>query len=107
MRMNGPPGASGPKGNRVLEVFGETVILHGEPKGRGVDASVMEERVPVGVGSPHHRHEREDEISYVLEGTFRIWKGQDVFDVGPGGVVHLPRNEPHAFVNVGATEGRL
>jgi mannose-6-phosphate isomerase-like protein (cupin superfamily) len=93
--------------DRVLDVFGETVIIRRDPQARTVDATVIEEVVPPGVGAPLHRHSREDEISYVIEGVFRIWRGDDVLDVGPGGVALLPRGQTHTFRNIGAGTGRL
>jgi mannose-6-phosphate isomerase-like protein (cupin superfamily) len=93
--------------DQALEVFGETVILRRDPLGSSLDASVIEEIVPPGVAGPWHRHSREDEVSYVIEGTFRIWRGEEVFDLGPGGVALLPRDQAHTFQNVGPTTGRL
>ena len=49
--------------DRVLEIFGETVIIRREPAGQVLDAAVIEEIVPPGVGAPLHRHSRKDEIS--------------------------------------------
>jgi len=57
-----------------------------------MDAAVMEQIVPPGVGASLHLHRREDEVSYVIEGTLRIWRGDEVFDVEPGGVTLLPRD---------------
>jgi mannose-6-phosphate isomerase-like protein (cupin superfamily) len=93
--------------NRVLEVFGETVIIRRDPAGQPIDAAVVEEIVPPGVGAPLHRHSREDEICYVIEGTFRIWRGEEVLDVRAGGVALLPRDQIHSFQNVGEATGRL
>lgn len=90
----------------ALDVFGETVIIRRDPAG-GLDASVIEEIVPPGVAAPLHRHSREDEVSYVIEGTFRIWRGDEVFDVGPGGIALLPRRQVHSFRNMGTAPGRL
>jgi mannose-6-phosphate isomerase-like protein (cupin superfamily) len=93
--------------DRALEVFGETVIIRGDPAGALVDVAVIEEIVPPGVAAPFHRHAREDEISYVIEGTFRIWRGDEVLDVGPGGIALLPRHQVHTFKNIGKGTGRL
>jgi mannose-6-phosphate isomerase-like protein (cupin superfamily) len=93
--------------DRVLEVFGETVIIREDAARRSLDAAVIEEVVPPGVAAPLHRHAREDEISYVIEGTFRIWRGDEVHDLGPGGVALLPRHQAHTFKNVGPGSGRL
>lgn len=107
-RMPEPWGnAPGAPADRALEVFGETVIIRRDPAGAPVDAAVVEEVVPPGVAAPLHRHAREDEVSYVVEGAFRIWRGDEVLDLGPGGVALLPRHQAHTFKNVGAGPGRL
>lgn len=102
------PGSNAPRvqADSALEVFGETVIIRRDPAGR-LDASVIEEIVPPDVAAPLHRHSREDEVSYVIEGTFRIWRGDEVFDIGPGGLALLPRHQVHSFKNIGAVPGRL
>jgi quercetin dioxygenase-like cupin family protein len=82
----------GAAGNRVLDVFDETVIIRRDPSA-SLDAAVIEEIVPPGIGAPLHRHSREDEICYVVEGQFRIRRGDEVFDVNAGGVALLPRNQ--------------
>lgn len=46
---------------------------------------------------PKHSHHNE-QLSYILKGKLRFWVGDDlsqVFDVGPGEVLHLPSNVPH------------
>src|SRR5687768_16332253 len=40
-------------------------------------------------------------------GGFRIWRGEEILDVGPGGVALLPRDQIHTFRNVGEATGRL
>ncbi len=99
--------ASGAHVDRALEVFGETMIIRSDPAGALVDVAVIEEIVPPAVAAPLHRHAREDEISYVIEGTFRIWRGDEMLDVGPGGIALLPRHQVHAFKNIGTGTGRL
>lgn len=93
--------------DRVLDVLGETVILRNDPGGAHANASVMEEIVPPGFAAPWHLHTREDEVFYVVEGQFRVWRGDEQFDLGPGGVALLPRNQVHTFKNVGSTTARL
>ncbi|WP_331376013.1 cupin domain-containing protein [Sinorhizobium chiapasense] len=102
------PGSNAPQAQAdcTLEVFGETVIIRRDPAG-GLDASVIEEIVPPDVAAPLHRHSREDEVSYAIEGTFRIWRGDEVFDIGPGGIALLPRHQVHSFKNTGTVPGRL
>ncbi len=58
-------------------------------------------------GPPMHVHTREDEMFYVLSGTFRFWCGEESFVGGPGTSMVLPRNVPHTYRNIGTTEGRI
>jgi hypothetical protein len=81
--------------DQTLNVFGETVILRRDPLGSSLDASVIEEVVPPGVAGPWHRHSREDEVSYVVEGTFRIWRGEEPAQRRCAGVARLPRTDIH------------
>jgi mannose-6-phosphate isomerase-like protein (cupin superfamily) len=93
--------------DRVLQVFGETIVIRRDPGKIALDISIIEEIVPPGVGGPFHRHSREDEISYVIDGVFRIWRGDEIFDAGPGSVVLLPREQVHTFQNIGTAPARL
>jgi mannose-6-phosphate isomerase-like protein (cupin superfamily) len=66
------------------------------------DVAVVEHVLPAGaLGSPVHRHGREDEISYVLEGEVTVLQGEEVSTAGPGEFVVKPRNVWHAFWNAG------
>lgn len=96
-----------PLGDQVLEAFGETGIIRREPLGAPLDVSVIEEITPPGVFAPWRRHTREDEMCYVIEGAVRIWRGEEMFDIGPGGVALLPRHQAHAFGNVGSELARI
>jgi len=53
------------------------------------------------IGAPPHRHNREDELSYVLEGTLTVWREGLVTEAGPGTLVTKPRGEWHTFWNAG------
>jgi mannose-6-phosphate isomerase-like protein (cupin superfamily) len=103
------PGNKAPEtaDHRAFEVFGETVIIRRDHSGALLNAAVIEEIVPPSGAAPLHRHSREDEICYVIEGTFRIWRGDEVVDVEQGGIALLPRNQVHSFKNIGACSGRL
>jgi mannose-6-phosphate isomerase-like protein (cupin superfamily) len=58
---------------------------------------------PHALAAPLHRHTREDEYSYVLEGTLGALLGDEVVTAGPGTWVFKPRNQWHTFWNAGAT----
>jgi mannose-6-phosphate isomerase-like protein (cupin superfamily) len=53
------------------------------------------------LAAPLHRHTREDEYSYVLEGRLGALLGDDVLEAGPGELVFKPRGEWHTFWNAG------
>lgn len=50
-----------------------------------------------GAGSPLHRHTREAETFFVLEGELDGWSGQDHSVVAAGGALYLPPDVDHAF----------
>ncbi len=62
---------------------------------------------PRALAAPLHRHNREDEYSYVLEGRMGALLGDDVLEAGPGDLVFKPRGEWHTFWNAGDTPCRI
>jgi mannose-6-phosphate isomerase-like protein (cupin superfamily) len=58
---------------------------------------------PRALAAPLHRHSREDEYSYVLEGTLGALLGDEVVSAGPGSWVVKPRDQWHTFWNDGDT----
>jgi mannose-6-phosphate isomerase-like protein (cupin superfamily) len=54
---------------------------------------------PRALAAPLHRHTREDEYSFVLEGRMGALLGDDVVEAGPGELVFKPRNQWHTFWN--------
>jgi mannose-6-phosphate isomerase-like protein (cupin superfamily) len=59
------------------------------------------------LAAPLHRHVREDEYSYVLEGRMGALLGGDVLEAGPGTLVFKPRGEWHTFWNAGGEPCRI
>jgi mannose-6-phosphate isomerase-like protein (cupin superfamily) len=59
------------------------------------------------LAAPLHRHTREDEYSYVLQGRMGALLGDDVVEAGPGDLVHKPRNQWHTFWNAGDEPCRI
>ena len=58
---------------------------------------------PRALAAPLHRHHREDEYSFILEGRMGALLGDDVVEAGPGDLVHKPRNQWHTFWNAGSS----
>ena len=59
------------------------------------------------LAAPLHRHTREDEYSYVLEGRMGALLGEEVVEAGPGELVVKPRNQWHTFWNAGDEPCRI
>jgi mannose-6-phosphate isomerase-like protein (cupin superfamily) len=59
------------------------------------------------LAAPLHRHTREDEYSYILEGRVGALLGDEVVVAGPGDLVFKPRNQWHTFWNAGDEPARL
>jgi mannose-6-phosphate isomerase-like protein (cupin superfamily) len=59
------------------------------------------------LAAPLHRHTREDEYSYVIQGRMGALLGDDVLEAGPGDLVFKPRGEWHTFWNAGDEPCRI
>src|SRR4051794_37174353 len=62
---------------------------------------------PRALAAPLHRHLREDEYSFVLEGRMGALLGDEVLIANPGDLVFKPRNQWHTFWNAGDTPCRI
>ena len=62
---------------------------------------------PRALAAPLHRHNREDEYSYVLEGQVGALLGDEVVIGRPGDLIFKPRNQWHTFWNAGDEPARL
>ena len=72
------------------------------------DFSLVEHPMPPRhLAAPLHRHSREDEYSYVLEGRMGALLGDEVVYAEAGDLVFKPRNQWHTFWNAGDTECRI
>ena len=52
---------------------------------------------PRGMAAPMHRHSREDEAFYVLDGEVSVYVGDQVVRARTGDFLWAPREVPHAF----------
>ena len=62
---------------------------------------------PHALAAPLHRHSREDEYSYVLEGRIGAILGEETVYGGPGDLIFKPRDQWHTFWNAGETDARI
>jgi mannose-6-phosphate isomerase-like protein (cupin superfamily) len=82
-------------------------FLIGGDESRGGFALVEHPLTPHALGAPLHRHSREDEYSFVLEGRIGAMLGEEVVFGEPGDLTFKPRDQWHTFWNAGDTEARL
>jgi quercetin dioxygenase-like cupin family protein len=86
--------------------LGVRFVLDGQRTGGGF-ALVEHPLKPRALGSPVHTHTREDEYSYVLDGTVGVQIGNTEMLATAGMLVVKPRGLPHAFWNAGDAPARL
>jgi quercetin dioxygenase-like cupin family protein len=89
-----------------LGEIGFRVMIDGARTGGGF-ALVEHPMPPRSLGAPLHRHTREDEYSYVLEGRVGALLGDDVVYGAAGDLIFKPRGEWHAFWNAGPEPARI
>jgi quercetin dioxygenase-like cupin family protein len=81
-------------------------MVDGEESGGGF--SLVEHPMPPrALGAPLHRHSREDEYSFVLEGRVGAQLGDEVVVGGPGDLIFKPRGQWHTFWNAGDEPARI
>jgi mannose-6-phosphate isomerase-like protein (cupin superfamily) len=89
-----------------LGSIGVRFMIDGEDAGG--DFSLVEHPLSSkALAAPLHRHTREDEYSFVLQGRMGGLLGDDVVEAGPGDLVFKPRNEWHTFWNAGEETCRI
>lgn len=103
-----PARVLGPKDGRAgfLGSIGVRFMINGGESGGGF--SLVEHPMSArALAAPLHRHTREDEYSYVVEGRIGALLGDDVVFGAPGDLIFKPRNQWHTFWNAGDEPARL
>lgn len=101
-RVLGPgEGSSG-----FLGTIGVRFMIDGVESGGGF--SLVEHPMSArALAAPLHRHSREDEYSFVLEGEVGSLLGEDVRIGKPGDLIFKPRHQWHTFWNAGDQPARI
>lgn len=89
-----------------LGTIGVRFMIDGD-EAHGCFSLVEHPMSPHALAAPLHRHTREDEYSYVLEGRIGALLGDDVVVGGPGDLIFKPRNQWHTFWNAGDESARI
>jgi quercetin dioxygenase-like cupin family protein len=88
-----------------LNILGDELIVKVGAKSSAM--TIMLSTIPPMAGPPLHRHSREDEAFFVLQGDYLFESDGKQNRVGPGGFVFLPRGTAHTFQNLAETTGRV
>ena len=101
-RIVGP--ADGKSG--MLGAIGVRFMIDGDDAGQRF--SLVEHPMPPrALAAPLHRHSREDEYSFVLEGRMGAQLGDHIVYAHAGDVVFKPRDQWHTFWNAGDEPCRI
>jgi quercetin dioxygenase-like cupin family protein len=89
-----------------LGSIGVRFMVDGSESGGGF--SLVEHPMSAhALAAPLHRHTREDEYSYVIDGRVGALLGDEVLIGGPGDLIFKPRNQWHTFWNAGDAPARI
>ena len=96
------PRILGPNDGKAVDLgsVGVRFMVWSEESGGGF--SLVEHPIPPRtLAAPLHRHTKEDEYSYVLEGRMGALLGDEVVYAEKGNLVFKPRDQWHTFWNAG------
>ena len=96
------PRVVGPGDGKAVDLgsLGVRFMVWSEESGGGF--SLVEHPIPPRtLAAPLHRHTKEDEYSYILEGRMGAQLGDEVVHAEVGDLVFKPRDQWHAFWNAG------
>jgi mannose-6-phosphate isomerase-like protein (cupin superfamily) len=109
MRTAPAPKIVGPRDGKAgsLGSIGVRFMIDADETHAGGFSLVEHPMPPRHLAAPLHRHSREDEYSYVLEGRMGALLGDDVVFAEAGDLVHKPRDQWHTFWNAGDEPCRI
>jgi mannose-6-phosphate isomerase-like protein (cupin superfamily) len=102
------PRIVGPNDGRLADLGSIAARMMIWTEETGGSFSLVEHPMPPRrLAAPLHKHSREDEYSYVLEGRMGAILGDDVVYAEVGDTVFKPRDQWHTFWNAGDTPCRI
>ena len=102
------PRIVGPEAGKLVDLgaIGARMMIWTEETGG--DFSLVEHPMPPrALAAPIHKHSREDEYSFVLEGRMGALLGDDVVYAEVGDLAFKPRDQWHTFWNAGDEPCRI
>jgi mannose-6-phosphate isomerase-like protein (cupin superfamily) len=109
MQTSRAPRIVGPQDGKAgsLGSIGVRFMIDTEDTHEGGFSLVEHPMPPRHLAAPLHKHSREDEYSYVLEGRMGALLGDDEVYADAGDLVFKPRDQWHTFWNAGDTPCRI
>ena len=90
-----------PEQAQPLKPFGLDMKLLLSTEATGGAISVIMAWHKPGEGPPDHVHSSQEEMFFIVEGTYELTLDGQTSTVGPGTIVFIPRNVVHRFKNIG------
>jgi mannose-6-phosphate isomerase-like protein (cupin superfamily) len=109
MHTSSAPKIIGPQDGKAgwLGSIGVRFMIDGEETHQAGFSLVEHPLPPRHLAAPLHKHTREDEYSYVLQGRMGALLGDDVVYAEVGDLVFKPRDQWHTFWNAGDEPCRI
>lgn len=109
MQIAGTPKIVGPQDGKagMLGSIGVRFMIDGEETHDGGFSLVEHPMPPHALAAPLHRHSREDEYSFVIEGRMGALLGDAEVYAEAGDLVFKPRDQWHTFWNAGDEPCRI
>lgn len=101
------PIALAPDGGEAIWFMGGLALIKSDGETTSGTVAVIEHIGRPGGGSPLHRHTREDEWFYVIEGELTFWVGGQTTCAPAGSFVYGPKGIAHTFQVTSASPARF
>jgi quercetin dioxygenase-like cupin family protein len=87
--------------------WGRLGWISNPPKTGAEQLTVIEITLTPGKGHGFHRHQKQEQVTYVIAGTVEFWIKHEKRTLSPGDSAFVPTNTVHAFFNRGIEETKL
>jgi len=77
--------------------MGSLMTVHVDSAATNGSSALIEMTGAPGFEPPFHSHKNEDELFYLMEGSLKVFRGEEELTLKPGESRFLPRGIPHTF----------